>query len=73
MWIWRGLVLLGCLPVERRGICNGVKYIVTGVDATIVTLQDGLTLTHEQAVAWLRLPFAMTYASVQGRETECTL
>ena len=59
--------------MERRGIRNGVEYRVAGVCATIVTLCDGPTLTHEQAVAWLRLPFAMTYASVQGRETEGTL
>ena len=38
-----------------------------------VTLENGPTLTHEQAVAWTRLPYAMTYASVQGRETDGTL
>ena len=73
MWIWPGLRLLGCSPVERRGIRNGVEYRVSSVCASSVTLCDGPTLTHEQAVALLRLPFAMTYASVQGRETEGTL
>ena len=73
MWIWSGLVLLGCSPVERRGIRNRVEYRVSSVCASSVTLCDGPTLTHEQAVAFLRLPFAMTYASVQGRETEGTL
>ena len=64
MWVWPGLALLGCSLVERRGIRNGVEYRVADVCATSVTLHDGPTLTHEQAVAWLRLPFAMTYASV---------
>ena len=73
MWIWPGLVLLGCSPVEKRGIRNGCEYILETVCASSVTLRDGPTLTHEQAVAVLRLPFAMTYASVQGRETEGTL
>ena len=73
MWIWPGIKLLGCLPIERQGIRNGVEYTVQAVDSTAVTLQNGPTLTHEQAVAWLRLGYAMTYASVQGRETEGTL
>ena len=73
MWIWPGMVLLGCSPVEKRGIRNGCEYFVEHVCASSVTLRDGPTLTHEQAVAILRLPYAMTYASVQGRETEGTL
>jgi hypothetical protein len=59
--------------MEKRGIRNGCEYIVEHVCASSVTLRDGPTLTHEQAVAILRLPFAMTFASVQGRETEGTL
>ena len=66
-------MLLGCPPVEKRGIRNGCEYIVEHVGEDSVTLRDGPTLTHEQAVAVLRLPFAMTFASVQGRETEGTL
>ena len=73
MWVWVGQKLFGCLPLERQGIRNGVEYTVSAVDTTSVTLANGPTLTHEQAVAWLRLPYAMTYASVQGRETEGTL
>ena len=46
---------------------------MAAVDTATVTLESRQTLTHEQAVAWLRLPYAMTYASVQGRETEGTL
>jgi hypothetical protein len=59
--------------VEKRCIRNGCTYIVENVCEESVTLRDGPTLTHEQAVAFLRLSFAMTYASVQGRETEGTL
>ena len=73
MWLWPGIKLLGCLPIEKLGIRNGVEYTVQAVDTTTVTLENGPTLTHEQAVAWLRLPYAMTYASVQGRETDGTL
>ena len=73
MWVWPGLKLLGCLPIERQGIRNGVEYTVAAVTTESVTLENGPTLTHEQAVAWLRLPYAMTYASVQGRETDGTL
>ena len=73
MWVWPGLALLGCLPLERQGIRNGVEYHVAAVNETTVTLGNGPVLTHEQAVAWLRLPYSMTYASVQGRETEGSL
>ena len=73
MWVWPGQKLLGCPPVERQALRNGVEYTVAAVCATTVTLQDGPSLTHEQAVAWLRLPYAVTYASVQGRETDGTL
>ena len=73
MWVWVGQKLFGCLPIERQGIRNGVEYTVSAVDTLSVTLENGPALTHEQAVAWLRLPYAMTYASVQGRETEGTL
>ena len=73
MWIWPGLVLLGCSPVEKRGIRNGCPYIVENVCEEFLTLRDGPKLTHEQAVAFLRLPYALTYASCQGRETEGTL
>jgi len=73
MFVWPGLVLLGCAPVEKRGIRNGCVYIVEQVCEEFLTLCDGPKLTHEQAVAILRLPYAMTYASVQGRETDGTL
>jgi hypothetical protein len=73
MWIWPGLALLGCVPLERQGIRNGVEYRVAAINETTVTLENGPVLTHEQAVAWLRLPFSSTYASVQGRETEGTM
>ena len=73
MWIWPGIKLLGCLPIEKQGIRNGCEYTVAAVDSTAVTLENGPTLTHEQAVSWLRLAYAMTYASVQGRETNGTM
>ena len=73
MFVWPGQKLLGCWPIERQGIRNGVQYTVAAVTTESVTLEGGIVLTHEQAVAWTRLPFCVTYASVQGRETEGTL
>ena len=73
MWVWGGQKLLGCVPFERQGIRNACEYTVAVVDETSVCLENGPKLTHEQAVAWLRLPFAMTFASIQGKETQGTL
>ena len=37
------------------------------------TGRERIELTHAQAAAWLRLPFAQTYASCQGSEFEGSL
>ena len=58
--------------MEKQGIRNGVAYTVDSVDAHI-HLKEGAKLSLEDAVQMLRLSSAMTYASVQGRETEGTL
>ena len=58
--------------MEKQGIRNGVWYTVESVN-THVLLKEGPELTLEDAAQMLRLSFAMTYASVQGRETEGTL
>ena len=68
-----GQKFLGCLPIERQGIRNACEYTVAVVNTDSVTLESEPMLTHEQAVSWLRLSYAMTYASVQCRETEGTL
>ena len=73
MWLWPGMKVFGCVPIEKMGLRNGCDYVVASVDGVSVNLQNGPALTHEQASQWLRLPFSMTYASVQGRETSGTL
>ena len=61
--------------MERQGIRNGVAYEVAAVSPTTVILKGpaNVELSHEDAVQYLRLPYAMTYASVQGRETPGSL
>ena len=56
MWIWPGIVLLGCSPVEKRGIRNGCEYILEQVYEESLTLRGPtpIMMTHEQAVAILR-------------------
>ena len=72
MFIWVGLDLLGCLPIERQGVRNGVLYKIESITDT-VNFDGGVTLSKEDTVQLMRLSHAMTYASVQGRETEGTL
>ena len=73
MWLWPGMCLLGCVPMEKHGIRNGVAYTVDAVDKTLVHLKESPKLTLQDVVQMLRLGYAMTYASVQSRETEGTL
>ena len=73
MWVWPGLALLGCVPLEKNGIRNGVAYTIESVDEDTVKLEVGIELSHGDTVQMLRLPHAMTYASVQGRETNGSL
>ena len=58
---------------ERQGIRNGVMYTVSEVHENVLHLKEGPSLTFEDAVQMLRLAHAMTYASVQGRETDGSL
>ena len=72
MFIWVGLDLLGCLPIEKQGVRNGVLYKIESITDT-VNFEGGISLTKEDTVQMMRLAHAMTYASVQGRETNGTL
>ena len=72
MFIWVGLALLGCLPIEKQGVRNGVLYKIESITDT-VNFEGMVTLSKEDTVQLMRLSHAMTYASVQGRETEGTL
>ena len=73
MWIWSGIELLGCVPIEKYGIRNGVMYTVELINEDSILLEGGIQLSKEDAVKMLRLSHAMTYASVQGRETDGSL
>ena len=62
MWLWRGLRLIGA-----GGPClKGCFYYVADVSESGVELTDGQKLSPEQAIRWLRLSYAITYASCQG-------
>ena len=73
MFIWVGLELLGSLPIEKQGVRNGVLYKIESITEDTVNFEGNITLSKEDTVQLMRLSHAMTYASVQGRETEGTL
>jgi ATP-dependent exoDNAse (exonuclease V) alpha subunit len=73
MWIWPGLELLGCLPIEKQGVRNGVLYKIESITEDTVHFEGGISLSKEDCVQLMRLSHAMTYASVQGRETDGSL
>ena len=52
----------------KRGLTNNCLYTVAAVSPESITLDGGLSLTHVQALTWLRLSYARTYASIQGTE-----
>ena len=62
MWLHPGIELLGASSV-KKGIRNNAMYTVESVGET-VTLVGGTILTHAQVLAWLRLSYARTYASI---------
>jgi len=72
MWLWPHLELLGCLPIEKQGVRNGVLYKIESIDDS-VHFEGGIVLSKDDCVLMMRLSHCMTYASVQGRETEGSL
>ena len=72
MWIWPGLELLGCLPIEKQGVRNGVLYKIESITDDTVHFEGGIFWNKEDCMQLMRLSHAMTYASVQGRETDCS-
>jgi hypothetical protein len=68
MLIWPGIVLVGCVAASRKGIQNGVLYKVETITDEKTGLEGDVVLTHDQTKKWLRLSFALTYASCQGSE-----
>ena len=73
MWIWVGLELLGCLPIEKQGVRNGVLYKIESITEDSVHFEGGICLSREDCVQMMRLSHCMTFASVQGRETNGSL
>ena len=62
MWIWDGLTLVGA----GGKLLKGVFYEVKSCDADSVTLTNDQKLSHDEAIKFLRLSYAITYASSQG-------
>ena len=73
MWIWPELELLGCLPIEKQGVRNGVLYKIESITDDTVHFEGGIPLSKEDCVQLMRLSHCMTYASVQGRECDGSL
>ena len=73
MWIWPGLELLGCLPIEKQGVRNGVLYKIESITDDTVNFEGGITLSKEDTVQLMRLSHCRTFASVQGNETDGSL
>ena len=61
------------MPIEKHGIRNGVMYTVEVIGEESILLEGGIELSKEDTVKMLRLSHCMTYASVQGRETDGSL
>ncbi len=68
MWLWPGLEVLGVCSAVKKGIRTNCLYTISHVSPESITLEGGLSLTHVQALTWLRLSYARTYASMQGTE-----
>ena len=47
-----------------------MAYTIEALGEDTVKLEGGIELSHEDTVQMLRLPRAMTYASVLGKETD---
>ena len=79
MFLWPGILLLGCVQATKRGIRNNVLYRVLALGEATATLAPAegsggsLELSFEQVASWLRLSFCRTYASCQGWEAEDSL
>ena len=79
MFIWPGILLLGCVQATKRGVRNNVLYRVSALGEGTATLTPAeseggaLELTLEQVASWTRLSYARTYASCQGWECEESL
>ena len=71
--LWKALELLGCVPIEKYGLWNGVTYVAEQIAESLVHFEGGISLTKEDTIQMMRLSHVMTYASTQGRETEGTL
>ena len=67
MWIWQKLNLLGCLPIEKQGVRNGVVYKIESITEDTVHFEGGISLSKEDTVPMMRLSHAMTCISPRSR------
>jgi hypothetical protein len=61
MFIWVGLELLECFPIEKQGVRNGVFYKIESITEDTVSFEGGISLSKEDTVQLMRLSHAMTY------------
>ena len=61
---------MGCVPIEKHGVRNGVSFVLEQITEDRVHFEGGISLSREDTVQMMRLAHAMTYASAQGRETD---
>ena len=76
MYIWEGLVLIGCATKRQKGIANGVLYTVVRLgedDVTVLAVEQmrrasdtEVVLSLQEVASCLRLTYAMTYHQAQG-------
>ena len=69
MYLYPGLELIGCLPVKRNNIVNGILYTVISCDANNVKVSDGAqeyTVTTCFAGSSFRLAFSRTIFQSQS-------
>ena len=63
MFIWKGLELLGCVPIEKHSVRNGVLYKIKSINEDTVHFEGGISLSKEDTIQMMRLPHCMSYAS----------
>ena len=69
MYIYAGIQLIGCLPVKRNNIVNGIVYTVISCDTNNITVSDGneeYTVTTSFAASAFRLSYARTIFQSQS-------
>ena len=69
-YFWPGMRLVGCLDTKRGLLYNGGWYEIKACDHKVFRLMtengSDLEISAQEAMAKLRMTWALTYACVQG-------